>query len=158
MTIHSGTAVKEKTKETKTEQKPKIPATLSQAVKEKCRVEDLKSLLEESQTKFPDSPLLWLRDVATYLNQKLATSSPDESFGILSGEPVSVLTANLRKVINCQLLQKCSDSMKETFFETSVANTAHDLAKGKSEPSSPESSSNYINYFHQAPTWSVGRS
>ena len=133
LTICSGTAVKEKTKETKTEQKPKLPSTLSQAVKEKCRVEDLKSLLEESQTKFPDSPLLWLRDVATYLNQKLVTSSSDESFGILSGEPVSILTANLRKVINCQLLQKCSDSMKETFFETSVANTAHDLAKGKSD-------------------------
>ena len=133
MTICSGTAVKEKTKETKTEQKPKLPSTLSQAVKEKCRVEDLKNLLEESQTKFPDSPLLWLRDVATYLNQKLVTSSSEESVGILSGEPVSVLTANLRKVINGQLLLKCSDSMKETFFETSVANTAHDLAKGKSD-------------------------
>ena len=133
MIIRSGTAVKEKTKETKTEQKPKLPSTLSQAVKEKCRVEDLKNLLEESQTKFPDSPLLWLRDVATYLNQKLVTSSSEESFGILSGEPVSLLTANLRKVINGQLLLKCSDSMKETFFETSVANTAHDLAKGKSD-------------------------
>lgn len=124
-------AVKEKPKETKTEPKPKLPSTLSQAVKDKLRVDDLKSLLEESQTKFPDSPLLWLRDVATYLNQKLVVSpSPAEPVGLLSGEPQSVLTANIRKVINCQLLQKCSESMKETFFETCVANTAHDLAKG----------------------------
>ena len=123
--------MKEKAKETKTEPKPKLPATHSQAVKERLRVEDLKSLLGESQTKFPDSPLLWLRDIATYLNQKLVTSSNAKSVWILSGEPLSVLTANIRKVINCQLLQKCSDSTKETFFETCVANTAHDLAKGK---------------------------
>ena len=100
-------------------------------MKEKLRVEDLKNILEESQAKFPESPLLWLRDVTTYLNQRLVNSNSDEEACILSGEPATVLTANIRKVINCQLLQKCSDSMKETFFETCVANTAHDLAKGK---------------------------
>jgi len=35
----------------------------------------------------------------------------------------------MRKVINV-MLQRCSDSMKETFLETSVANTAHELQKG----------------------------
>jgi len=126
----NGTAVKEKGKETKPEPKQKMPVTLSQAVKENLRADDLKKLLEESQNKFPESPLLWLRDVTTYLNQRLATSGSDEQVGILSGEPTSVLTASIRKVINSQLLQKCSDSMKETFIETCVANTAHDLAKG----------------------------
>jgi len=128
----NGTAVKEKGKETKPEPKQKMPVTLSQAVKENLRADDLKKLLEESQNKFPESPLLWLRDVTTYLNQRLATTSSDEQIGILSGEPTSVLTASIRKVINSQLLQKCSDSMKETFIETCVANTAHDLAKGSS--------------------------
>lgn len=129
----SGTAVKEKGKETKPEPKQKMPVTLSQAVKENLRADDLKKLLEESQNKFPESPLLWLRDVTTYLNQRLATTSSDEQIGILSGEPTSVLTASIRKVINSQLLQKCSDSMKETFIETCVANTAHDLAKGNAD-------------------------
>ena len=87
--------------------------------------------METSQARFPDSPLLWLRDLATFLNQKLVTepaiSVPDlDTFG---GDPASALTANMRKVINV-MLQRCSDSMKETFLETSVANTAHELQKG----------------------------
>ena len=111
--------------------KPKLPSTLSQAVKESLRVEDLKNLLETSQARFPDSPLLWLRDVATFLNQKLVTEpavsvTDMELFG---GDPASALTANMRKVSNV-MFQKCSDSMKETFLETSVANTAHELQKG----------------------------
>ena len=94
-------------------------------------MEDLKNLLETSQARFPDSPLLWLRDVATFLNQKLVTE-PEVSvtdLDLFGGDPASALTANMRKVINV-MLQKCSDSMKETFLETSVANTAHELQKG----------------------------
>ena len=119
-------------------EKPKIPSTLSQAVKENLRVEDLKNLLESSQVRFPDSPLLWVRDVAAYLNLKLVTQPAVEG-DILGGEPCTALTANMKKVINV-MLQKCSDSMKETFFETCVANTAHDLSKGsKVVPSQVES-------------------
>eukprot|EP00092_Neocalanus_flemingeri_P036346 GFUD01039569.1.p1 GENE.GFUD01039569.1~~GFUD01039569.1.p1 ORF type:complete len:658 (+),score=187.25 GFUD01039569.1:206-2179(+) len=124
----NGTAkAKPKSTEKKVE-KPKIPSTLGQAVKENLRVEDLKNLLESSQTRFPDSPLLWVRDVAAYLNIKLVTQPPTEG-DILGGEPSTALTANMKKVINV-MLQKCSDSMKETFFETCIANTAHDLSKG----------------------------
>jgi len=109
-------------------EKPKIPSTLAQAVKENLRVEDLKNLLENSQVRFPDSPLLWIRDVAAYLNLKLVTQPPADG-DLLGGEPSTALTANMKKVINV-MLQKCSESMKETFFETCVANTAHDLSKG----------------------------
>ena len=109
-------------------EKPKIPATLSQAVKENLRVEDLKNLLEQTQTRFPDSPLLWLRDVAAYLNQKLVTQSQEE-FSMFGGDPSSCLTANMRKVINV-MIQKCSDSVKEMFLETCISNTAHELQKG----------------------------
>ena len=56
----SGGAVKEKPKEKKPE-RPKVPSSISQAVKENVRVEDLKNLLELTKTRFPDSPLLWLR-------------------------------------------------------------------------------------------------
>ena len=47
----SGTSNKEKPKEKKPE-KPKIPVTISQAVKENVRVEDLKNLLELTQTRY----------------------------------------------------------------------------------------------------------
>jgi len=120
-----------KSTEKKVDTKPKLPSSLAQAVKECLRVEDLKNLLETSQARFPDSPLLWLRDVATFLNQKLVTE-PEVSVAdldLFGGDPASALTANMRKVINV-MFQKCSDTMKETFLETSVANTAHELQKG----------------------------
>jgi len=127
----NGTAkpsTKAKSQEKKIE-KPRIPTTIGEAVKSKVRVEDLKNLIEDVQLRWPDSPLLWLRDVAGYLNHALVTE-PECEGDVLGGEPVSALTANMRKVIGV-MLQKCEDSMRETFFETCVANTAHELAKGQ---------------------------
>ena len=132
MFTYSGSKVEgKKSSEKKVDSKPKIPSTLTQAVKENLRVEDLKNLLEISQARFLDSPLPWLRDLATFLNQKLVTepSVSVTDLDTFGGDPASALTANMRKVINV-MLQKCSDSMKETFLETSVANTAHELQKG----------------------------
>jgi len=116
-----------KPKEKKVE-KPKVPSSVGEAVKANLRVEDLKNLVESSQQRFPDSPLLWLRDVAAFLNLKLVTEPPVEG-DLLGGLPSSALTANMKKVISV-MLGKVQDSMRETFFETCVANTAHDLAKG----------------------------
>jgi len=70
-----------------------------------------------------------LRDVALYLNHAL--TAQEESSDVLGGEPVVALTANMRKVLGA-MLNKCEESMRETFFETCVANTAHELAKGQS--------------------------
>jgi len=121
-------AQKPKSTEKKVE-KPRLPANLQEAVKMNVRVEDLKNLVESSQTRFPDSPLLWLRDVAAYLNIKMVTDPPVGETELVSGLPSTALTANMRKVINV-MLQNCTESMKETIFETCVSNTAHDLAKG----------------------------
>merc|ERR1712123_61880 len=70
----NGTAKSKPKSNEKKVEKPKIPSTLAQAVKENLRVEDLKNLLESSQVRFPDSPLLWVRDIAAYLNLKLRNS------------------------------------------------------------------------------------
>ena len=40
------------------------------------RVDDLKQLIDVCQTKFPDTPILWLRDLASYLNIKLVNKVP----------------------------------------------------------------------------------
>merc|ERR1719228_130290 len=91
----NGTANKEKKSSDKKVIAPKkqIPANISQAVKENVRVEDLKNLLETAQTRFPDSPLLWLRDLAAYLNLNLVCQNQEE-YSIFGGDPSSFLTAN----------------------------------------------------------------
>merc|ERR1719516_291026 len=125
----NGTANKEKKSSDKKVAAPKkqLPSNISQAVKENVRVEDLKNLLETAQTRFPDSPLLWLRALAAYLNLNLVCQNQEE-YSIFGGDPSSFLTANMRKVINV-MVQKCSERMKETFLETCIANTAHELRK-----------------------------
>ena len=111
----------------------------------KIKLDELRSIIEEVlfaflkcssvlflqvQQRWPDSPLLWLRDVAQYLNFALVTGQEEELCKeALGGEPLSALTANMRKVI-AAMLSRCEEGMRETFFETCVANTAHELAKG----------------------------
>jgi len=111
-------------------EKPCLPASLEEAVKSKIKLDDLRNIIEEVQLRWPESPLLWLRDVAQYLNVALITSQQEEpSKEVLGGKPLSALTANMRKVIS-SMLSGCEEGMRETFFETCVANTAHELAKG----------------------------
>jgi hypothetical protein len=87
---------------------------------------------------FLTSPILWLRDVAAYLNLKLtyeapptaaASESTDEAEDCLGEAPLSALSQNMRKLI-LAMLQNCSAALRETFIETCIANTAHELAKG----------------------------
>ena len=93
-------------------------------------LDSLVTLPLQVQARWPESPLLWLRDVAQYLNVALITSQQEElSKEVLGGQPLSALTANMRKVISA-MLSGCEEGMRETFFETCVANTAHELAKG----------------------------
>ena len=91
------------------------------------RVDDIRQLIEACQTKFPDSPLLWLRDLAAYLNLKLVNTDDSEA-GIFEGVPLSALTANMKKAI-VGMLNPLSESTKELLIETCISNTAHDLAK-----------------------------
>jgi hypothetical protein len=81
------------------------------------------------------SPILWLRDVAAYLNLKLvvedspeATAAADES-DCLGDMPLAALSQNMRKLI-FSMLQNCTPTLRETLIETCIANTAHELAKG----------------------------
>ena len=62
----------------------------------------------------------------------MVTAGEEAEETLLGGGPATALTVNMKKVINV-MLQKCSEGMKETFFETCVANTAHDLSKGEEE-------------------------
>ena len=91
------------------------------------RVDDVKHLIESCQTKFPDSPLLWLRDIAAYLNLKLVNEDSTEP-AVFYGSPLSALTQNMKKAVYA-LVQNLPESMKETYLETCISNTAHDMAK-----------------------------
>ena len=82
--------------------------------------------------------MLWLRDVAAYLNLKLsfeeaptATEATADAYDCMGDLPLSALSQNMRKLI-LTMLQNCTAALRETFIETCIANTAHELAKGLS--------------------------
>ena len=82
--------------------------------------------------------MLWLRDVAAYLNLKLsfeeapaATEATADAYDCMGDLPLAALSQNLRKLILTRL-QNCTAALRETFIETCIANTAHELAKGLS--------------------------
>jgi len=107
--------------------KLKTPVNLHEAAKMNLRVDDIKHLIESCQKKFPDSPLLWLRDLASYLNLKLINDDDSEP-SLFDGMPLSALSQNMKKAIY-GMVQGLPDSMKETYLDTCISNTAHDLSK-----------------------------
>jgi len=114
-------------KDTPLPPKPKVPASLAEAVKMNVKLDDVKKMLENSQGLFPDSPILWLRDIAAYFNIKLVHEGSSE-VGIFEGAPLSALSANVKKILYA-IVQGLEPTMKEAYLETCISNTAHDIAK-----------------------------
>jgi len=110
--------------------KPKVPKDIQEAVKTNLRVDDIRKLIEACQTKFPDSPLLWLRDLASYLNIKLVNEGSSE-FEIFDGLPLSALSPNMKKAI-FSMVQGVSEGMQEVYAETCIANIGHEMHKNLS--------------------------
>ena len=44
------------------------------------RVNDFKKAIESTMTHFPDSPLIWIKDIAYYINDKLQFEPEDPFF------------------------------------------------------------------------------
>ena len=105
----------------------KKPATIEEAVK-KVSVNELKALLEKVRNRYPENPILWIRDAAAYFNVALATESP-VPLTSFSDQPLSLLTKETRKTLTA-LFEQCPDAARQTGFETLLANTAHDMGKG----------------------------
>jgi len=109
---------------------PKVPKDIQEAVKANLRVDDMRKLIDVCQTKFPDSPLLWLRDLASYLNIKLVNEGSSE-LNIFDGLPLSALSPNMKKAI-FSMVQGVSEGMQEVYAETCIANIGHEMNKNLS--------------------------
>lgn len=105
----------------------KKPATIEEAVK-KVSVNELKTLLEKVRDRYPENPILWIRDAAAYFNVALATESP-VPLTSFSEHPLSLLTKETRKTLTA-LFEQCPEAARQTGFETLLANMAHDMGKG----------------------------
>jgi len=111
-------------------EKPKVPKDIHEAVKTNLRLEDVKQLIDICQTRFPDMPVLWLRDLASYLNIKLVNQGSSE-FDLVSGLPLAAFSQNIKKAL-VSMIQSLDEGILEVYVQTCVSNIVHEMAKNLS--------------------------
>ncbi|CAL1289333.1 unnamed protein product [Larinioides sclopetarius] len=92
--------------------------------------EDVKNHLATLEVLCPDSPLLWLKDLTSFLNIKLDISVEDLTF---SSKPLGYPSMLLNKKVYKQImgiLNKCTPQMLQIFYEFCLQNMVQDILKG----------------------------
>ncbi|XP_014668943.1 PREDICTED: transmembrane protein 214-like [Priapulus caudatus] len=105
--------------------------TLEEVAKE-LSSKSLEKFLNMDQTKFPDNPTIWLKDLASYLNLELHVPEKDPLF---TGQPVDYPLCKLPKVVQKLMLttmRKSGASVQQLFLEHCVRSTITDSSKGLS--------------------------
>jgi len=108
------------------------PQTLQAAVKLLSQ-EALEKALMLSKKAFPNSPLLWLKDMASYLNVHFEEVPFDDPTHVneRSDFPSSELPSGLKQVV-VRTLQGATNNVLEIFFFHCVQSMVTDLSKGLS--------------------------
>ncbi|CAL4098844.1 unnamed protein product [Meganyctiphanes norvegica] len=108
------------------------PRTLEEAMT-KLSVNEMQNLLDVVVSRFIDSPLIWLKDLASYLNVRLnPVTSPDPAFrGSPPGFPTCLLQPPVKKLI-IETLSGCSDSVLTAFHQHCITSMVHEQTRGLS--------------------------
>ncbi|KFM72027.1 Transmembrane protein 214-B, partial [Stegodyphus mimosarum] len=92
--------------------------------------EDLKNLVATLEVLRPENPLLWLKDLVSFLNLKLDAAIEDYTF---SQKPREYPSTLLKKGVYSQivkLFKHCRTQMLNVFFEFCLQNLVQDILKG----------------------------
>lgn len=82
------------------------------------------------QTRFPEAPLIWLKDLAAFLNVKIPIDKEDATF---SGKPKDYPLSIVPKQISSTLEKAIEMAGKQTaqiFYENTLTAMATDMVKG----------------------------
>ena len=113
----------------KQEPEEKPPKSIKDALNV-INAEELRNVFTSSQTKFPEAPLIWLKDLAAFLNMKIPVDKEDAVF---SGKPKDYPLSIVPKTIS-SILEKAIDIVgKQTaqlFYENTLTTMATDMVKG----------------------------
>ncbi|KAG7283020.1 hypothetical protein CRUP_012913 [Coryphaenoides rupestris] len=96
-------------------------------------VSELKQQLGRSQTLFPESPSVWVKDLAGYLNHKLTVPESEPTLSNYAHDyPYCLAGKELRGVIK-GLIGRCSDTLPD-FFDHCVSTMLRELDRQTDEP------------------------
>ncbi|XP_076763484.1 transmembrane protein 214 [Xylocopa sonorina] len=113
----------------KQEPKEKPPKSIKDALN-MINAEELRNILTTSQTRFPEAPLIWLKELAAFLNIKIPIDKEDVVF---SGKPKDYPLSIVPKSISSTLEKAIEVAGKQTaqlFYENTLTAMATDMAKG----------------------------
>ncbi|XP_042234923.1 transmembrane protein 214-B-like [Homarus americanus] len=126
----AASAPKKKKPEKKNNVGPYQPGTLEEAV---CRlsVGEMQNLLDVVVSRFYDSPLIWLKDLASYLNVRVnPVHSPDPAFrGHPNTFPASLLGSEVKKLL-VNTLSGCTDNVLALFHKHCITSMVQEQIKG----------------------------
>lgn len=94
------------------------------------KVEEFKKLYDDIKTRFADVPLVWLKECAQFLNQRLTVEVNDPVFKTKpEGYPLSIVPSPLKSTIE-RTLKEAGKSNMLLFFDVALTSMAVDMSKG----------------------------
>ncbi|GBP13949.1 Transmembrane protein 214-B [Eumeta japonica] len=109
--------------------KTKPPKTIDEAL-QMIDTTELIELINMNKARFMNAPLVWLKEVATYLNTKIPIDVNDPTFSNQISYPLSAAPKELKDTLQ-KVLQDAGKSNCQLFFEVTLTALANDMSKGQ---------------------------
>ncbi|KAI5640139.1 hypothetical protein NE865_07396 [Phthorimaea operculella] len=123
-------AEKKKKQEKKEAAKPKPPKTLEAAL-EAIDINELATIITTNKVRFSNAPLVWLKEVANFLNSKTQIDIEDPTFMVYpSSYPVSVVPSEVKEALE-NVLRDAGKANAQLFFDVTLTALANDMSRGQ---------------------------
>ncbi|XP_023933936.2 transmembrane protein 214 [Bicyclus anynana] len=111
--------------------KPKPPKTIEEAL-EAIDPTELASIITSNKLRFSNAPLVWLKEIASFLNSKTQIDIDDPTFSNYPLDyPLSVIPAAIRKPLE-NVLHEAGKANTQLFFDVTLTAIANDMTRGQS--------------------------
>ncbi|XP_050295863.1 transmembrane protein 214 [Anthonomus grandis grandis] len=111
--------------------KPKPPKSIEAGLLA-INTDEFVQIFEKSKLSFPDAPIVWLKELTQFLNQKLPLEIQDPVFSNKPiGYPLSVVPSPLKSTIE-KAIKEAGKSNAQLYFDIALTSMVTDLSKGLS--------------------------
>ncbi|XP_018577765.1 transmembrane protein 214 [Anoplophora glabripennis] len=109
--------------------KPKPPKSIQSALNA-IDVDEFNSIFEKSKNHYPDAPIVWLKELVQFLNQKVPVDVQDHVFSSKpEGYPLNLVPSGLKNVIE-KSVKEAGKNNTQLFFDICLTSMATDMSRG----------------------------
>ncbi|XP_068620080.1 transmembrane protein 214 [Battus philenor] len=110
--------------------KPKPPKTIEGAL-EAIELSELENVITTNKIRFSNAPLVWLKEVANFLNSKMQIEIDDPTFSTYpSSYPLSAIPSGIKKSLE-NVLRDAGKANNQLFFDVTLTAIANDMSRGQ---------------------------